>query len=524
MRKLRCLHLLAAAALAASLLPACSSNGPAPSYAPGQTFEPALAADKTARVKIAVCSERKDGRFDDILSKINDAAALAGMHVEFTDISCVNLSGLPSMDIFMEKAKEEIVSGETTADAYLLHRAHGEKLFEEGLMMDVAEVTRRNAPVFHSKYNELFPEKLTGIPVGIFGKPTWRKAALMLRDDLVSAGGGVRGVEGLFRFIDESIVQPKKQYMVRAYENDLVSQWVLEKGYYMAYGGHICFGIDDAACAPVLLEDIPGFEDFISSMKRLRGTGALQHPLETAGGKECVAFVCSLDCYYYSSLYANIPINESGFTAQLLSPDEPGYITFPHYTNEIAVPIFSGEAKAAEAARFVEWMYAAQSNYDSIVYGQRGVDFADEAGIYAPMIGGKPLAVINYINMDSLFYSWPGATGLSNSDFYRMPSTAPKNVAKLTDDGIRRNFLFPLARIGAFDEDASEKLGLSDDARAVAKKRDELANWIIRAYPSVSSYPEASFQRALNSLRALNNKWLCEQYQAAIRKALSEAR
>lgn len=511
-----------AAILCALFLASCSSAEPSPT--PEETFVPAPSSvAQTAKIAVPYAYTTSD--FDRIVKRINDSIAAAGQNVLFEIQSIPREDGKSDEELFMKKAKQELAAGAPTADAYLLRPDYSAKLFDAGLTMDVTDAVRQNAPVFHSKYNALFPETLTGIPAGIYNRAMWSKTALMLRDDYVSIGSGVNTAEGLLSFIDETIAKPKGPYTVLAYETDILMQWVVDKGYYMldefGLSAMMCCAIDDADLTPVPIEEVPGFADFIQAMKALRKAGILMYPFDEVAGKECIAYVYGLSYYYYPSPYLNVPIAPGHFTAQLFSPEKPGYFSIPGYINELAVPRLCGADKPASVACFIEWMYANQDNYDSVIYGEKGVDFVDEPGKYSPLIGGKPLQGTGYKQLDGLFFTWPAATELSNFDYYRLPSSAPQGVDKLVTEGLRQNMRFPFMQRIAYNQKNYEKLGSpGDEIQAMSKQRQDILNNLIGSDPA--TFTKGSLDSALESLGKLNNKWLCEQYKGLIQSLISQ--
>jgi hypothetical protein len=512
-----------AAALMASLIPACSSPQPTST----DTFKPLLAV-KAQKAKIAVYSGWPKGTSDEIVAQINHAIDAAGQDVLFEIQYIPYQDGKYADEVFFDQVKTELAAGNPSADAYLFNYIKSQKLFDAGLTMDVTTLLLQNATGFCSKYGNMFPEKLTGIPTCISNQPMLEKTALMLRDDFASAGSGVSTVEDLFGFIDETIVKPEKKYVVRAYENDLIAQWALEKGYYPLDNynmrGFLYFSIGDPSFTPVPLEKIPGFAGFITEMNRLRKAGALQEPFDTNDERDCIAFVYPLSYYYYSSPYTNIPIAKGHFTAQPFSPDMPGFCSSGSgYNCELAIPAACEKEKAAEVARFAEWLYTSQDNYDSVVYGVKGVDFVDEAGKYTPLIGGKPLSGEGFEQIDGLFFAWPGATDLSNSDFYRMPSVVPDRVEELMAYGLSQNQRNPLSERMPMDRNMIDKiLDISDDMQAVAQQREDILYEMIGGDPA--AFSESSLAYSMESLGKLKNKWLCEEYAALIQRLINSAK
>lgn len=514
---------LVAAALASMLMTsACSSTKTAPAASPAVTFEPAP-AKAVEKAKIAVSSYWKEGTFDAITKRLNDAIAAAGQNVEFEVQTIQYVQG--NNNGFLDKVKAELAAGNPSADAYPFNFIDSGTLHDGGLTMDLTELIPQNAPVYYSKYKDLFPDTLTGIPTGIFSQPLWSKEALMLRQDFAGAGSGVNTIDGLFKFIDDTIVKPKKPYIMLAYESDLVMQWVLEKGYcdLSAIGedGYLFCKADDSSYTPIPVESIPGFGDFITAMKQYRKNGSLDYPFNPHEGKEIIGFVYNLVNYYVTSPYTSVSFAAGDFAAQLFTPDMPAYFVDPVYTNELVIPALCDRDKAAEVVRFVEWMYASQDNYDSIIYGVKGKDFGDAGGRYTPLVDGKPLQGEGYEQLNGLFFSWPGSESLYNFDFFRLPSSAPANVETLVADGLKQNRRFSISDYIGTDRKSLDKImNTSDEIKALCKQRDDTLNALIQSDPA--TFTKESLASSLDSLAKLNNKWLTDQYAAILKKLVDE--
>jgi hypothetical protein len=504
--------LLAVSALA--LAPACSAT---PSPAPADTFEPvASAAAVTAKVLIPN-SIPSQIDYKDVMARLNESLKAKGQHVEF-ELRSVSYNADGS-NTYSAQAREELTAGNPAADAYAFGLDESESFHEGGLTRDVTALVRQYAPLYHSQYAAMFGDALTGIPVGIYGRPVWFKAAVVLRKDYLEAGSALRTTEDLFAFLDNDIVAPKNYRCLLADPESLVSQWGLEQGYYnlSPFGlyGYMYAAIDDPACAPVPLESIPGFEGFMKKLMSYYQNDALSSNFYTVYSREPVGFVKNLGDYYISNPFSWLGWIPGEFTAQVFTPELPSLFSDPVYVEELAIPASAPEANAAEVARFVEWYNDSQENYDAVLYGAAGVDFGASGARLVPMKDGKPQDMESILQMQGLFFTWPGASVLSNTDYFRLPASAPANLEELFDEGRRTGRRFEANRFLKTDRktfDALEKLGpgIGD----IRNARNDALNGLI--YGSPPTYTDSTYAACMETLGKVRTDLLAADYRRLI--------
>ncbi len=486
--------------------------------APAAVVEPAPAS-QVRKARIAVPTIWGEGYFDAIEKRVNAALAKAGQDVELVVQTAPNNMGNAN---FLKQVKEELTAGTPSADAYTLFFADSLTLFNEGYTTDLTDWATQYAPAYAAKYASLLPVKLSGIPVGIRSHPLPYQLALMLREDYAESGKGIRTIDSLFRFIDETIVLPGNQQVVQAYENSLVLQWALEQGYYdlskFGVGGYLLCNVNDADFTPVPLESIPGFAEFLTMMKQHWQNGSIGYTFDDNDGRECIAYVFAPSDFYQSSVYVSVPFAPGKFIAQPFSPEMPAYYLQPFYSYEIAVPGTCPQDQVASVLRFVEWMYGAQDNYDSVIYGEKGTDFVDVDGRYSPLKDGQAPQGKDFDLTDGLFFSWPGADILFNFDFFRLPSSAPDNVPKLVDDVMKQNLRFPFStNLGVNNKTASDALfRMSEEMEVLSRQRMQMLDQLIQGDPQ--SFNEVVLSSSLDRVTKLNNKGLVEHARALIDK------
>lgn len=515
------LPLVLAATLA--MAQACASTQtPKPSEA--STFEPVVSAPAETASILIPNTIPSAINFDDTVARLNDALKANGQNVKFL-LQAVSYDNAGNSS-FLTKAKAELAAGNPSADAYALGFDDSAALFDGGLTMDVTNLVRQNAPVYFSKYGDIFNDQLTGIPVGVYGRPVWFKTALVLRQDFLEAGNGISTVDGLFHFLDEAIVKPGKQCCVLADPESLVSQWALESGYYrlslFGVDGYLYAAKDDPQCAPVPLENIPGLDGFLASMMQYYKNGSLNGSIYSMYSRDPVGFVKNLGDYYVSSPFAWLSWIPGKFSAQLFSPEQPSLFSDPAYVEELAIPASCPQGRAMEVARFVEWCNSSQENYDVVMYGQKGVDFNIEGTRFAPLKGGQSQNIKDIRQMQGLFFTWPGASALSNNDFFRLPVSAPDNVEQLVDAGRKSDLRFEANKRLKTDRKTMEAmLKLGGGLSQIGRARDDALNGLIYAAPG--AYTEDSYSQCKDALAKLRTDLLVADYKRIIGGLMDES-
>lgn len=457
-------------ALLAALALACCSTacGPAaedtlPPPSPSETsaalptFEP-LQDDAGLHATIAIYTMYSTSMYDEVVKRVNGYLATAGQAVE------IELRNDPYggyVDGLTDKIRTELEAGTPSADAYALDTRAAAKLFEDGLAADVSALLVENAPNYRAKYGQMFPEPLHGIPVCLYGKPLILRPALVLRRELTpTVDTGT--IEGFLAFLDQDIRPSPEGWKIAAQPMDLVNQWALEQGFYALAGygmvGGYYAALDENSITPVPLEEIPGFESFVERLAGLYTGGPLRIMGAQGAGASPAGMVKRLCDYYFLNPLVSLSSMEGQFTAYPFTPDLPVHTATPDYMRELVLPPLCPDDKAAAVARFVEWLYAAQDNYDLVVYGWKGLDFADAGGRFQPLLDGNPVQAISGESMARLVFLWPGAETFGNSEFLRLPSYAPDNLEKLIDEGLASGNKLPLEGAITAHPNASEQI------------------------------------------------------------------
>ena len=507
-------------ALALSMVFAMSScSVPSAEPTPEDTFMPVVSAPVKMATILIPNTIPSAMRFDDTVERLNSAVKAAGQNVEFK-LQAVTYSSLGNS--FVEKARQEMAAGNPSATAYALSIDVSTAFFRENLTMDVTELVRQNASIYYSKHSGIFGDILTGIPVGIYSQPVCFKTALMLRSD-IAPGRVIGTTEELFKLMDELAVKSENKLTVLADPEHLVSQWALEKGFYslrlFGVDGYLYAALNDKQCTPVPLEKISGLDAFMTEMKSYYKTGMLSGEFYEVYSRETAGFVKNIGDYYVSNPFTWLSWIPGDFFAQYLSPEQPSVFSEPSYVEELAIPAACPPAEAAEVARFVEWYNASQENYDTVLYGGQGVDFVSEGARFAPMREGKRLNMKNIMEMQGLFFTWPGATVLSNTDYYRLPASAPANVEELYEKGLslRTTMMYEAnSFLKADTKTMVEMEKLSEGMADICRARNDAINNLIYATPY--AYTDYYYTRCLESLEKLATDRLVDDYKRIIDK------
>ena len=494
-----------------------SSTPGAPTPA-AATFAPAPAGE-TQKTRIAAFNEYFEPEtYAGVLERLNKAVADAGQNVEFEVQYKHHQQGAATL--FLDKVKAELAAGNPSADAYLFSFIDSAVLFNDGYTMELTDLVPSLAPVYYSRYKSIFQEKLTGVPVGIFSIPVISRTCLVLRQDFNGAGSSVDTTEEFFSFLDNTIANSKNKSTILAFPSIIATQWALEQGYYLLanYGmnGWVFAAINDPQCKPVLAESIPGCEDFLLQLMTHYYNGSLSI-MSGQPGTEVAGMVRDLSEYYSPYAYIWLSPVAGEVTAHPFTPELPAMKGWPGYVNELSIPAVCAGEKVADAIKFVEWLYTDQQHYDVVLYGEKGVDYAETGGRYTPLSAGKEVRTSDYAELKSLYFAWPGAEMLYNYDCMRLPACAPTNAEQLAEDGLRQTAGYPINTLFEPDWKAkSSKLNalINGDIQAEVMKREE--SFAKLTQDAGTYHTKEMIAKGMEELGKCRNQWLLEQYAAII--------
>ena len=458
--------LLAALTLALSCA-ACGASGetapppsPAKPSAAAATFEPRQ-AETGSHARIVMYTMFSSSAYDGVAERVNQYLADAGQTVKIALLG--DPYGGRSSDL-VDKLGKEFEAGKPSADAYALDPGAAKTLFSGGYVLDPTVLLTANAPDYRARYAKLFPEPLYGIPVNLYGRPLVMRPALVLRQEIeptVDTGT----IDGFLDFLDRDVRTSPMGWQVVAQPNELVNQWALEQGYYSLDWFNIKGGfymkLDDDGFTPVPLERLPGFADFVRRLTGYYNGGPLITMGEQGMGASPAGMVKNLGEYHILNPLVSVSAMGGQFTAYPFTADLPAVVASPDYMNMLVVPAACPQDKAVAIARFIEWLYGSQENYDVLAYGKKGVDFADEGGRFRPLLDGKPVQALTGETMTKVVFLWPGAEVFGNNDLLRLPYYAPDNLDQLLEREPASGRKLPMQRALA------ERPGLKDRIEAV---------------------------------------------------------
>ncbi len=266
-------------------------------------------------------------------------------------------------------------------DAYQVDPATAKLLRSEGITQDLSAVLPRSAPLLYERYRPLFGDAVDGIPTKVYTQTRGGPIVLLMNTlELNAYGQPIANAEDILTFLE-------KRTEVGIAEDDwgnaaICDVWAAQKGYYSLFSdgrpNYLYARMDDAACAPVPLEDIDGFTDFYRRQAALRAEGRLNslysHEKEKKiGGRLSQLGSPSIEVKLYEQRKTGLAGKDT--TALLLqgcaAPELPA--DAPFVMSLLAVDAASDRADAVAA--FAQWMMTDPQGYGLCVYGQKDVDY-----------------------------------------------------------------------------------------------------------------------------------------------------
>ena len=474
----------------ALLLSACSSSASSPSGTPtgGLLSNDSQTGDPP--VVIAIPSWTTDlyidNTYSDILSRLEASLQTKGFNITFNLYPPENYHGT---DYYNPTVESNLDSGSNpygfqTADAYAVTSTEADFLYKKGLTMDVGQLVTRVAPTYYSRYRSLFKEIQPGIPVGISSEPMPSKTVVLLRNDVDS---DITTLDGLFQFLDEKVAGSSN--IIMADPHSLIDAWAESNGYYPLSTGFLYAADNDPECTPVPLETLPGFAAFMKKMAGYYSNKELisawngeQFWVEYTTNKHVAGSVESLRSNFgYAPGYWLSWLN-GDYTTHMIDPGQasPSYAPFARY--ELVLPKNLDATKADAIAHFVDWLYSSQENYDSVAYGQSGVDYTLQDEKFTPMKDGQAQNLVNITGLNKLFFTWPGMNVFVDSDYARLPAYAPSGIEDALKEARSINDTRPLP----IDRKSGIDGQINSTAQEVASRRDAIFESLITLPATIS--------------------------------------
>lgn len=500
------------------LLPAACTpeeTTPAPSgglltTGPDDTFMPILAPTACAEKAVIVIPNIYQGmQFKDILTRLNKSLVDAGVNVEIT------IGG--GYSDYIDYVKRELISGDTKADAYAIFQGDEKNIPENVDLMNIEPLLLTSAPLYFSRYKDAFDKKPKGLPMGLSSISFRVQVACMLRQDIEDIyKPEFNTVTDVLDFIELNFVQEKKACSILADPLELVEMWAFEQGLYplgsVYSDGYFFARMDDMDCKPVLLESVPGFYDLIDRVTKLYKGGYLSNPHSPATGFDIIGLFRNLGDYYQPDSNLMFSWLSGQYVAHELYAQLPSfYIDSMDYRSELLIPADS--TAAVNVLSFVEWLYNSQDNYNMVMYGEKGVDFAIANDRLTMLKSGESPSIRSVNELFTVFMFWPGAVVFGSSDYNIVPASAPVNIDKLFNNGKGVQRRFPFEALLAKANDKSKEIFIpTAEMRPVMDKRNELLGDIIYSVFSMD------YSLKAKSLKSLKNDWLLEQYADRVKK------
>lgn len=338
----------------------------------------------------------------------------------------------------------QLASGVAKADGYFVPFYDGtsdvtglDQAKAEGFLYDCVAAAPAVVPQYARRFSEGIAAGRYGLPLCFDMKDTMLgRMAFALRQSLLpNAPRNIRGYREVREVLEQLRANPGSYHVLCGLAT-MIEFWAREQGYYSVLADEGIYAkLDDPDARPVMLEDIPGCEEFLNDLVAWKQAGVLQFD------------------YWYSeqSLQDVVGILDSANSMFLYlpasSPTLKDFTVFPLQTEqqyigdvqqlawtqassanmhrELIVPAKS--RRSADAMAFVQWLYEARENVDCVRYGQLGEDYT---------LQGDRITFAN--PQDNAYYrgvnstdTWSGASVFSGIWPTYLPDFAPQNAEAL---------------------------------------------------------------------------------------------
>ncbi len=376
-------------ALAVALLAGCGPATPATVAPAGSAqavtpapVEPAKAVvENTFSIGLYFTSDNEGlEAFRKVADHLQSLLRRAGWNVELQVIFLNFQDGGGARDAMFNAYRGLSAAGHAP-DAYQVDPATAKLLRSEGITQDLSAVLPRSAPLLYERYRPLFADAVDGIPTKVYTQTRGGPIVLLMNTlELNAYGQPITNAEDILTFLE-------KRTEVGIAEDEwgnaaICDVWAAQKGYYSLFSdgrpNYLYARMDDAACAPVPLEDIDGFTDFYRRQAALRAEGRLNslylyEKEKKIGGRLSQLGSPSIEEKLYKQRKTGLAGKDT--TALLLqgcaAPELPA--DAPFVMSLLAVDAASDQADAVAA--FAQWMMTDPQGYGLCVYGQKDVDY-----------------------------------------------------------------------------------------------------------------------------------------------------
>ncbi len=360
--------------------------------------------------------------------------------------------GEDGADSYLAYVAAQLASGVVKADGYFVDvsRYDGEeypltKARAGGLLYDCAAVAPAAIPDYWARWKDGIAAARYGLP--LCGEPSgigFHMVFTVSPQVQPYAPQGFGGYRDIRAFADRLEEAEPGRYAIVAPIYSVMDLWIQEQGYFsLNTGDGVCARLDDPDAKPVLLEDIPGFEEFLVDFEALRSAGRIVWG-EQAARERLVAGTLEPAGFVVSPYIAHEARRKEDYAYPLLTAQRyAGHLFMAavgdaswYAGTEMVIPAKS--RRAQEAMAFVQWLYASEENADCVIYGRQGVDYTlhgERIELSAELQGS--------FTGSNDGTNWQGYNVFSAIDTGHIPLNAPQNAENLRTAWPRQKLAAP---------------------------------------------------------------------------------
>lgn len=446
--------ILAALALA-FVLAACAPTAAQPTATPAPAV-PTAAPDAAQPLVLVLPAYSEQKTLIAANRHYSDAVKRKGWNVEFYTVQS---SGTDGTESYLPYVNKQLCSGTARADGFVCMQvlSPGEDQTLQaakanGLLYDCAAVAPSMVPQYWAKFHDQISAGKYGLTLGTQTRSVRiDEPVLLVRDDILPlAAQGMSSYDDLHSLLARLQQDHTSNEYVQADPQSLLDLWIKQQGYLALFAdAGIYTRMDDPDARAVLLEDIPGFEQFLQERVDLQAKGLLQSgaTLVSSDGsvftsgqndKEGSTGPAATLVYAYNLIYFTSEQGRwKGYTAFLPTDDRPYADDWydaaantdsapqAEFLREMIIPARS--RRSTDAMAFIQWIYADRRNADVVIYGQEGEDYKLQEERVELMGSNAP----QDSQALSPWQNWPGYYLFQLAAERRIDAGAPKNTEAL---------------------------------------------------------------------------------------------
>lgn len=350
--------------------------------------------------------------------------ALADSDIDMGEISNYETD----KDKFIENIIESIESGQKVHA--LLVRENFEvidDMADSGLFMDMSKLFKEYAPDLYVKYIDQFKnDEIYSLSFNtLMDRKSPMKNIFIVQKNLSDDFG--RSIETYDDWLDFIEFADSQDVDIPCYVEDffqITSLYALSRGYKpfgIEYG--VFIKIDGSEYEPILIEQLPGFKEFIINIAGLVRDEKLFF-IEKYGDF-AVSRLSNIS--EFSIINRRYRVSKDS-TVNIIHEFYPEYPPITMYTgtiNDVRLMIPENSSSPEKAIEFINWLYTKQENYDQFMYGEMGYDYKLIGERLQPLDRGEPYR--NNIVMVER-YNWQGSDFFISGSRERRLITVPENL------------------------------------------------------------------------------------------------